>query len=745
MKVGIDLSPLRSDPKRRGVSNYVHSIVRTLIKIDGKNEYYFFNTKNVSTDFLGSNFPKERIFSGEITSEISNDLDLFVITNYFDFSKKLINQKDLKCKTVGIVYDLIPIIFWDHYLGGIEKEYFKRLRKIYESDHILTISESAKGDISEILKIDEKKVDVIYAGFEESTKENEEPGVCKKIFDKYKITSDYIFSVPSMDYRKNIVGLIEAYSLLPENIKDMYQLVITNEMTKEYESYLREVASSHNISRHNLIITNYVNHETLRILYANATIFVFPSFYEGFGLPVLEAMSYGIPVITSNVSSLPEVIENAGILINPYDSNEISKAMYKLITDDDLRIDLANRGAIQSKKFTWERTALLAMDSFERIANKKNELNMGMVTTWNIKCGIAEYSRYLLGAVPDLSVTIFANLVDTNELIYTDGSNVVRCWKNYEDNLDNLYSEIILRNLGMIHIQFNFGLFNLKSLSNIIDKLVDKNIRILITFHSTQDAIIGNQRIALKDYVDRLNCVDKIIVHTKGDLDYLKHLGLKNVTLLPQGYKLFEDEDKINIRNELDIYNSIIISNFGFLLPHKGVLETIKAISILKPEYQDVLLLILGSTYPTGDVSLNYLNDCRKEVDKLNLKTNVLFITDYLEEEEIIDLLHISDIVVLPYKNTQESSSASIRFALTSCRPTIVTDQSIFKEFGDEVYKIEKCQPKLISKAVKDIFSDQKLSNKLIDASKRRCKAESWDVVGKNYRNILVKILDQHQ
>jgi len=475
-------------------------------------------------------------------------------------------------------------------------------------------------------------------------------------------------------------------------------------------------------------------------LYKNASIFVFPSFYEGFGLPVLEAMSYGLPVITSNISSLPEVVEDAGILINPYDAKEISKAMYEILTNNDLRIDLSKKGIIQAKKFTWELTALLSLKSFQRAVIEMEDLKLGIVTTWNVKCGIAEYTKYLLEELPDLNVTILANFVDSREITSADGSNVVRCWKNYEDNLDKLYDEIISRNLNIIHIQFNFGLFNLKHLSVLIEKLRTKNIRTLITFHSTQDVVIGNEVITLKTTVNSLKLVDKIVIHTKSDFDHLNKLGLSNnVVLLPQGYHLFEDEDKTNVRRGLGLYNSIIVSNFGFLLPHKGVLETIIAVSILKEKYHDIMLIILSSTYQ-GNVSLEYLNDCKREIIRLNLSKNVIFLTDYLEEAEIIELLHACDVVVLPYKETKESSSASVRFALASCRPTIVTDQPIFDEFYDEVYKIAKCRPDIISSGIRDIINDQQLSNELVDASKRRCDAESWGTIAKHYYTIIERL-----
>lgn len=743
MQIGIDLLPLQSDPKRRGISNFAYNTIKELLALDQSNEYTFFNAKDVNIDFIKECSQSVQIVKDEITPKRSANLDLFIYTSFFDFEKKIVDPSSLKCKVVIIVYDIIPIILWDYYIKffpqEIKCEYFKRIALIRECDKILTISQAVKKDLIEILEMPENSIDVIYAGIDNKNERVDDD--IQKVTDlkeKYHIKGKYIFSVPSMDVRKNIFGLIEAYGLLPLSIKDEFQIVISNELTTDYENKYREHARKWKIYDQELIFTNYVSKEELTLLYKNSSLFVFPTLYEGFGLPVLEAMHHGIPVITSNLSSLPEVVEDAGVLVNPYNTQEIANEMINILTSTDLQTELSEKGITQSKKFNWAHTAQLTLDACESYNKKSHFLRLGMITPWNTKCGVAEYSKYLIENLPDVRISIFTN--HEHLLVDTDGLNVIRCWESPLCQFDTLFSEIIKKNIDIIHFQFNFGLFQLSNLIQLKNKLQKMGVKVILTFHGT----VGPKEIRLENYSSDLQTFDSIIVHTEGDLKRMSDIGVKeNVALIPQGIKTIRNHKTLQNKEYLKFRKFPIIATFGFCLPHKGILETIQAISLLKKEYNNILFLVLSALYPVNE-SQAYFERCQKEVNDLDLIENVLFFPDFIDEKRVYDLLQTSDIIVMPYTETKESSSGAVKFTFSTLKPIIVTDIPIFNEYQEEVFKIPQSSPEEISQGIRDILGDAELRKKIVKRMEDKMLSESWDAVAQQYKKLLLDIVEHH-
>lgn len=747
MKIGIDLLPMQSDPKRRGISNFVYNLIKEMVKIDVKNEYYLYNAKKVSLDFINNNDSRIQLIKTDISPKESERLDLFIFTSFFDFEKRIIEPTDLLCKTIIIVYDIIPIILWDNYIeffsNETKLEYFRRINSVRKCDKILTISESVKKDLIEILEIPENAIDVIYAGIDQNDNifDNDKQ-LFEKLKQKFLIKNKYIFSVPSMDFRKNIFGLINAYAQLPEKLKNEFQLVISNEISEDYKKMLYNHAAKANLTDDELILTNYVTEIDLKILYKNANLFVFPSFNEGFGLPVLEAMYYGIPVVTSNLSSLPEVVGDAGVLVNPYNTNEISQAMEAILNDSELQKNLIAKSKIQAKKFSWNKTAQLTLTTCEDYYHSEKRIQMGLVTPWNARCGIAEYSKYLVEGIHDIRIVILANYEEN--LINPDGLNVERCWTASwtasSDNYNLLYNKIVKNRLDLVHFEFNFGLFHLADLMKLISRLKNKDISVMITFHATKNVKISNVNLSLSSLIADLQTFDKIIVHTENDRKRLENFCLiKNVTLLPQGIKKFKFIPTNQIREELHITQFPVIAAFGFLLPHKGILECIKAIAILQKEYPDILFLVVSALYPI-DESKNYFEKCRNTVLKSGLEKNVIFFPEFMDDVKSNTILQASDIIVMPYQQTNESSSAATKFALSAKRPIIVTDIQIFDEYNDEVFKINTGSPEDIADGIQKVLKDKELQQNLVNKVENRIKAENWNRITQEYEKIIYTV-----
>jgi len=391
------------------------------------------------------------------------------------------------------------------------------------------------------------------------------------------------------------------------------------------------------------------------------------------------------------------------------------------------------------KKLTWKKTA----EDVHEVLNaleKKTRVKVGIVSTFNTKCGVAEYTKYLIENLKNrIDFEILANYenIRSNE---ENGIELVRCWTKYHDDLDKLYQQIKDDKLKIVHFQFNFGLFKLKPLMLLIQNLKQNNVKIILTFHSVEDVDHDGKIVSLIEYKNEIKSIDRIWVHTIRDLEFLSKMGIeKNVVCIPQGIKKFPNNYDNTIQKSI-FNNNIIISSFGFLLPNKGILEIIESLPILQKSYPDILFLAVNAIYPYI-ISDLYFETCKKRVKELGLSKKVIFFKEYLEEEEIIELLRYSDMIVMPYKETKESSSAAIRFAFSSKKPIIATNVPIFEEFRNEVFTIENCTPKNIAKGIMYLKENKELQEKLIVNIKGKIEEQSWDNIAKIYEKMIEELV----
>lgn len=258
------------------------------------------------------------------------------------------------------IYDMIPVLHPEYFWDDFDVEFEQILSSVKVGrDRILTISQSSKNDICGYLNIDPAMVHVAYPAadteyyYPEKNKEKK-----RRILEKYHIpTSEYFLSLATLEYRKNLRSSIDAFRrvLYEPGMEEQY-LVLVGTRGWKVNELLDEVATDP-LLRERIIFTGYVADEDLSGIYSNAVAFVYPSLYEGFGLPPLEAMQCGVPVITSNSSSLPEVIGDAGILVAPTDVDALAQAMLDIRTDSLLRELLIKQGIQQAARFSWRRCA----------------------------------------------------------------------------------------------------------------------------------------------------------------------------------------------------------------------------------------------------------------------------------------------------------------------------------------------------------------------------------------------------
>lgn len=254
-------------------------------------------------------------------------------------------------KIIVTVHDIIPILYPELTSEKIEsKKYLKILKEsCNRADIIVTVSEYSKNDIIRYLGVDSKKIRIVSPGIELEEYEKVKEEEIKKIKEKYKLNERFILFLGTLEPKKNIINIIKGFERA--NLKNI-KLVIAGGKGWKYDKIFETYENS--LYKDKIQILDYINEEDKIALYKQAKLFIFPSLYEGFGMPVLEAMAAGTPVITSNISSLPEVTGNAALLVNPHDIDEIAKAIEEVMSNKKLEEEMIREGLEQAKKFTWK-------------------------------------------------------------------------------------------------------------------------------------------------------------------------------------------------------------------------------------------------------------------------------------------------------------------------------------------------------------------------------------------------------
>jgi glycosyltransferase involved in cell wall biosynthesis len=256
------------------------------------------------------------------------------------------------------VYDLIPLLLPQFCLPGQIQFTNEVLKSIKPGDWVISISESTRNDLCNHLQIDRERVFVTHLAAEpELFYQCLEPEKIAAVRTRYGIPEGpYILSLNTLEPRKNVSHVIACFAKLvqEQNIKDL-NLALVGAKGWLYENILETVAAYGSL-KERIIVTGYVADEHLAALYSDALAFVFPSFYEGFGLPPLEAMQCGVPIITSNTSSLPEVVGNAGVMFEPTDADGLCHAILRLYNSSSLRKKMSMDSLARAQQFSWEKS-----------------------------------------------------------------------------------------------------------------------------------------------------------------------------------------------------------------------------------------------------------------------------------------------------------------------------------------------------------------------------------------------------
>lgn len=373
MHIGIDAHMVGE--RETGNENYISGILSGLKQVDTQHDYYVFVQKE-SQELLShleqlnfhlvNQIPSNALIRNAISlprKAREHALDILFVT----YTAPLF----CPCPIVLAVHDISYVHFPEFFPPRVRLQLSTLIPwSLQQASHVTVLSEYTKRDIMEHYGVPEDKITVTYLSAHERFRPIERSHALNQLQQRYSVGEHFILTVGNLQPRKNIPRLIQAFAQLRRTGKIDHQLVIIGQDLWYAES-VRQTVQALGVENE-ILFTGYVADEDLPLWYNAADLFVYPSIFEGFGIPPLEAMRCGTTTITSNASSLPEVIGEATLSFDPYDVEELSHTIYTVLSDENLRERLAKQCLERSRVFSWEHSAQILLKVFERIDSKKH-------------------------------------------------------------------------------------------------------------------------------------------------------------------------------------------------------------------------------------------------------------------------------------------------------------------------------------------------------------------------------------
>ena len=369
MRIGIDARKLHDF----GIGTYIRNLLRQLARQDRQTEYVVLarpaDCEALAT--LGENFRAVPETAGNysIAEQIRVPLALRREGVTLFHAPHYVLPPLVMCRSVVTIHDCIHLMFPQYLPNRIALTYARVSIGLASrrATRVLTVSESSKRDILRFVDIPAEKIDVIYNAYDERFGVEPREEDVARVRERYQLHDPFVLYAGTVKPHKNVERLIEAFDLVRKHGLDDLKLVLIGDEISKYAA-LRRAVHSHQLHKY-VRFLGYLPEETLAVMYRLASVFVFPSLYEGFGLPPLEAMASGTPVVTSNVSSLPEVAGDAAVLVDPYDSTSIAGGIERVLGDDALRRNLREKGLARAKQFSWETSVRRVREIYQEVAD----------------------------------------------------------------------------------------------------------------------------------------------------------------------------------------------------------------------------------------------------------------------------------------------------------------------------------------------------------------------------------------
>lgn len=611
--------------------------------------------------------------------------------------------------TAVSLFDLIPLIHKDIYLRNLSvaKWYMERLDHLRRADACFAISESARQEAIKYLGMrSDQAINVGTAADPQFKKKNVNAAKEAELRQIYGLEKPFVMYTGGIDFRKNIETLIRAYSSLPRSLRRRHQLAIVCSVLDADKERLMALAAETGLKAGELVMTGFVPEDHLISLYNLTELFVFPSLHEGFGLPALEAMHCGAPVIASNTSSLPEVVGLEEALFDPHDESAIARSISRALRDPKHRSILKKNSEKQSKVFDWDECGRRAVAAFEHLEKSKSRHIPSVTSTRPrlacvsplppAKTGIATYTSDL---IPELSRYYRVDLVvKDHEISQVDvgsnlgGANIVSesqfraNARSYDriiyqfgnsDNHDHMFA--LLKETGGVVVLHDFFLSGI--LAHLEWSRIDTNAwtQELYRSHGYKGLIFRKDAAEEVDALWQFPCsqsvaeaADHVIVHSK----YSQNLArkwygdelAKRFTIIPHLREATFEVDRSAARQKLGIdEGDFVVCSFGFVSPTKLSHQLIDAWSNSKLNRQGrCRLIFVGENHP-GE----YGQQLQRLIDKFTGKGTVS-ITGWADNEDFQTYLAAADVAVQLRTLSRGETSGAVLDCMNFGVPVIV-------------------------------------------------------------------------
>lgn len=806
MKIGIDLRPLQTSSRYRGIGNYVRDLATHLLKLDQDNDYLLFVDAGLEKPALtdrddelswgdfregapcaipidpqGQRDKNERFRFTSLTqvSLLRSEVDMYHVTNPFDWDAYASHRYDF-CPSVVTVYDLIPLVLYDQYLSpqsrDYQEEYVERLRPIVAADRILAISECTRKDVSKWLGIPETRIDVVYPGPKEQFRVIEDRRFVKATQKRFGLTDDYVLCVGGYHYTKNLSAAMGSFSRMAEAHRKRSQLAIVCGLLPEEEQALTDIARQLAIDDR-VVLTNHVTDSELLALYNGATALLYPSLYDGFGLPVLEAMRCGLPVITSSVASLPEVAGEAAILVDPHDVQEIAEALDAVLADEELQAQMREKGLKQADKFSWERAVQETIAAYRKalestpkasLAAPGTSLRLAYFSPVNPqRSGISDYSEQLLPHLADYAdIDIYVD----GYMPSTEGIGDrfrIYDYRAFEEISEHRHYHLVVYQMGnsafheymyqtlLTHpgavILHDFVLHGFQHHITFLRGEKDKYLAEIEFCEGKQARERAEAQLAegitdVFTYPLNRRVVEAskgIIVHSDWAKSQLEEYnGHPPVARIHHGVTIetvakgLHDSLRTRLLLQRDLF---LVGCFGRIAEAKRINTVLRAFTRFTRVMPHSLLLLVGELPPGLEESLACL------IDDLGLRHRTR-ITGDVEWETFQDYMRVSDLFVnLRYPTAGETSGTLIRL-LGMGKPGLVSNLAQNQEIPDDCcwkVDVDDTEEDLLLAYMVELADNKPLREKMGENARHYLSEQGygWESVAKGYMEFLERLI----
>jgi glycosyltransferase involved in cell wall biosynthesis len=750
VRIAIEVFGTQSDSRHRGVGRYTHEFVNALLDLDCEHEFLLYAQEGAPLDYLpGAERAEvrflrpdpaygERNLSDSLRRRLGTNvdaIDMLLLTNpselRFDYIAPSPPLNGIKL--ASIVYDLIPLLFPDRYIAtwpGPEyaRLYFRGLERLKRYDAFLAISAATRDDFITHLGLASERVTNIRAASDGSffTPDRDE-GEAETLA-KLGIDRPFVFSMGAMEYRKNVWGLIEAFADLPTKLRSTHQLVLTYAPNADEADRLRSHARTRGVGDQ-LVLTGRIDDRTLRTLYRHSATFVFPSRYEGFGLPVLEAMHCGAPVIAGNNSSQVEIVGSAGLLADVESSADLKCKLEAVLEDPSFAAQLRKDAPKRAAEFSWRQTAEMALDALERVETRRTiradraHANRPRIAFFSplppLLSGISDYSARLIealkahytidvyhdsGYVPEIKLRSVDFAIHDHRLfhrnaaihgyhaiVYQMGNSPLH--KYMYDALPLYPGVVTLHDFSLAGFRYWHAMVNGRGHDSFREELHAYNPDSARRFGPMLDrwsklaggvvGACGREGLFLNQHI--FAHATGMVFHSPWCVDQTRRIYPeydRGLTVVPYGATAapVTPERRAQVRERYGLpQDALIIGNFGLVHPTKMNVESLRAFAPVAERDPSALFVIVGPEYDDGA--------SRAAVAELGIESRVRFL-GAKPAAEFVELVAAADIGLnLRRPPTNGETSSSLLDLLRQGIPSIITDVGTFADFPERAVR----------------------------------------------------------